>query len=72
MVGTVSRVFCLAEAKTFVPILECWLRVNSQNLRMLWKVETHLEKSYHKIAVAKMDEFVKVMTGQQQSVLNMA
>ena len=28
----------------------------------------HLEKSYHKTAVVKMDEFVKVMTGQQQSI----
>ena len=28
----------------------------------------HSDKSYHKTAVVKMDEFVKVMTGQQQSI----
>ena len=31
-------------------------------------LDKHMEKSYHKTAVVKMDAFVKVMTGQQPSI----
>ena len=31
-------------------------------------LDKHLKKSYHKTAVVKLDEFMKVMTGQQQSI----
>ena len=32
----------------------------------------HSDRSYHKTAVVRMDEFVKVMNGKQQSIRNMA
>ena len=69
MVDIVFLACCSTRVRTFVHKLECLSAMLSPTSSMLIdSLKKHEEKEYHKEAVVKMDTFMRVMSGQQDSV----